>query len=150
MKKIAFLITFLMAGSVQAQTRDYAFAFNHVALSVVDVDVAAAFYSEILHLEEIKNRSEFPGIRWFDLGEGHELHLISIVKEEVTINKAVHLALSTTHFDELVSNLEENGIAYSDWPGKPQTISVRADGIRQIFFQDVDGYWIEVNNEIKP
>ena len=99
------------------------------------------------NLEEITNRSKFPGIRWFDLGGGHELHLISIVKEEVTINKAVHLALSTVHFDDLVKKLEENGISYSDWPGKPQTISIRADGVRQLFFQDADGYWIEVNNE---
>ena len=25
-------------------------------------------------------------------------------------------------------------------------INIRADGIKQIFFQDPDGYWIEVNS----
>ena len=37
-------------------------------------------------------------------------------------------------------------VTYSDWPGTPNTINIRADGIKQIFFQDPDGYWIEVNN----
>ncbi len=37
-------------------------------------------------------------------------------------------------------------IAYSDWPGKPNTVNIRADGIKQIYFQDPDGYWLEVNN----
>jgi len=38
-------------------------------------------------------------------------------------------------------------IAYSDWQGKPNTINARADGIKQIYLQDPDGYWIEVNND---
>jgi lactoylglutathione lyase len=25
-------------------------------------------------------------------------------------------------------------------------INIRADGVKQIFFQDPDGYWIEVNS----
>ena len=37
-------------------------------------------------------------------------------------------------------------IKFSDWPGTPNTVNKRADGIKQIFFQDIDGYWIEVNS----
>ena len=40
-------------------------------------------------------------------------------------------------------------ITYSDWPGTPGKINVRADGIKQVFFQDPDGYWIEVNSVVK-
>ncbi|HZV69551.1 MAG TPA: hypothetical protein VFG10_08405 [Saprospiraceae bacterium] len=37
-------------------------------------------------------------------------------------------------------------ITYSDWPGVKHKVNIRADGIKQIFFQDPDGYWIEVNS----
>jgi lactoylglutathione lyase len=74
------------------------------------------------------------------------LHLISFLKEPVTINKAVHIALTTSNFDAFVKTLETKNIPYSDWPGIPNKINIRADGIKQIFFQDPNGYWIEVNS----
>ena len=120
--------------------------FNHLALSVKDPDRSAEFYKTVLHLPEITNKTRMEGIRWLSLGEGKELHLISIIKEPVTINKAVHLALTTTAFDVFIRGLQERQIPYSDWPGTPGKINVRADGIRQVFFQDPDGYWIEVNS----
>ena len=86
------------------------------------------------------------GVRWFSLSEGKELHLIAIIKESVTINKAVHLALSTSNFDSFVNNLNKLKITYSDWPGNLNKINIRADGIKQIYFQDPNGYWIEVNS----
>src|SRR6478672_6303273 len=71
--------------------------FNHMALSVKDVERSAAFYGGVLQLSEITNRSKLDGVRWFSMGEGKELHLISIVKEPVQVNKAIHLALTTTN-----------------------------------------------------
>ncbi len=120
--------------------------FNHMALSVRDVNRSADFYKNILGLQEITNRAKMEGIRWFSLGEGKELHLISIVKDTVIINKAVHLALTTTNFDNLLKVLSANNIVYSDWPGTVNKVNIRADGIKQVFFQDPNGYWIEVNS----
>ncbi|HRG22317.1 MAG TPA: VOC family protein [Saprospiraceae bacterium] len=120
--------------------------FNHLALSVKDVNRSAEFYTTVLDLAEITNKTKMEGIRWFSLGEGKELHLISLIKDTVVINKAVHLALTTTNFDTLLKTLIENKIAYSDWPGTPNKVNIRADGIKQVFFQDPDGYWVEVNS----
>lgn len=86
------------------------------------------------------------GIRWFSLGEAKELHLISIVNENVIINKAVHLALTTSNFDNFVKTLEKENIIYSDWPGTLNKINIRANCIKQIFLQAPDGYWVEANN----
>ena len=147
--KYLFIIMFLFLGFDMLLSQDnssYHLTLDHLALSVKDVDKSADFYKNALKLQEITNRTEMPGIRWFSLGDGKELHLISTIKEEVSINKAVHLALKTPHFDAFVMKLEEMNIAYSDWPGTHKNISIRADGIKQIFFQDVDGYWIEVNS----
>jgi lactoylglutathione lyase len=148
MKKICFLIiSFLFSGFLQAQDANtFNFTFNHIALSVKDVDRSADFYKKVLNLNEITNKTKIEGIRWLSLGEGKELHLISILKESVTINKALHFALTTSDFDSFIKVLDEMEISYSDWPGTPQKINIRADGIKQIFFQDPDGYWIEVNS----
>ncbi len=121
-------------------------AFNHVAISVSNADHSAAFYRDVLGLAEIVNRTEVEGIRWLSLGEGKELHLISILKEPVSLNKAVHFALTTTDFDGFVDVLRDSQVEFSNWAGKTGEIAIRADGARQVFFQDPDGYWIEVNN----
>jgi len=148
MKKISLLfLAFILSGFLQAQDAGtYNFTFNHIALSVKDVDRSADFYKKVLNLNEITNKTNVEGIRWLSLGEGKELHLISILKESVTINKALHFALTTANFESFVKILDEMEISYSDWPGTQQKINIRADGIKQIFFQDPDGYWIEVNS----
>lgn len=148
MRKITFFIIALsFICFVKGQdTTSFNLTFNHLALSVVDIDRSVDFYKNVLNLSEITNRTKTEGVRWFSLGEGKELHLISIVKEKVTINKAVHVALTTSDFDNFVMKLERENIIYSDWPGTPNKINIRPDGIKQIFFQDPNGYWIEVNS----
>ena len=121
-------------------------SFDHVAISVEDVDRSADFYRTVLGLQEIANRTKVEGIRWLSLGEGKELHLVSVLKEPVSLNKAVHFALTTSDFDGLVENLRQADIGFSSWAGEAQAITIRADNVRQIYLQDPDGYWIEVNS----
>jgi lactoylglutathione lyase len=141
------LIVLFISGFLQAQdTITFNFAFNHLALSVKDVGLSADFYKNVLNLRQITNRSKLEGVRWFSLAEGKELHLISILRENVTTNKAVHFALTTFDFDSFVARLDKMNIAYSDWQGANHQVNIRADGVKQVFFQDPDGYWIEVNS----
>jgi len=147
MKQFIAAIILFSCLQINAQdTGSFKFAFNHLALSVKDVNRSAAFYKEVLRLKEITNRSAIEGIRWFALSDDRELHLISVIKEPVVTNKAIHIGLTSGNFDVFLENLKRLKIPYSDWPGKPNTVNIRADGIKQIFFQDPDGYWIEVNN----
>jgi ketosteroid isomerase-like protein/catechol 2,3-dioxygenase-like lactoylglutathione lyase family enzyme len=136
----------LIAGLQAQENTPFNISFNHLAISVKDVNRSAEFYKTVLMLPEITNRSAIEGIRWFALSDGRELHLISVIKENVSTNKAVHVGLTTNAFDVILKRLVELKIPYSDWPGKPNTVNIRADGIKQIFFQDPDGYWIEVNS----
>ena len=148
MKKISLLLIAVVCTTLlQAQDSVTSkFSFNHLALSVKDVNRSAEFYSKVLQLPEIINRTKIEGIRWFVLADGKELHLISIIKEPVVINKAIHMGLATKNIDAFIQRLVALKIPYSDWPGKPNTVNIRTDGVKQIFFQDPDGYWVEVNN----
>ena len=80
------------------------------------------------------------------LGADKELHLISTINEPFTINKAIHFALTTPDFDSFITQLKSHNISFSDWPGISNKITIRADGIKQVYLQDPDGYWIEVNS----
>jgi catechol 2,3-dioxygenase-like lactoylglutathione lyase family enzyme len=148
MKNFFFLSGFLIATcSAFAQAQPvFDCVFNHMAFPVKNLQVSVDFYQRILNLKEITNRSGNPNIRWLSLGGERELHLISGVNEPVKVNKALHLAISTDNIYLLASHLKANNIQYSDWAGIPNTLNTRADGVKQIYFQDPDGYWIEVNN----
>lgn len=120
--------------------------FNHMAFPVKDLAVSTAFYKEVFQLQEITNRTKNNDIRWLSMGDGKELHLIANIKEPVTVNKALHIAFSTNQMDAFVKHLKTKGIAFSNWAGEANTISPRADGVMQLYLQDPNGYWIEVNN----
>lgn len=148
MKRLFFLLCISLA-SLQSIAQSDVFTFNHVALSVEDAEVSTEFYKEIFGLKEITNRTEVEGIRWVSLGEDKELHLISVIEGPVAINKAVHFALTTIDFDSFINRLKEMNVNFSSWSGEQQKITFRADGIRQVYVQDPDGYWIEVNSSSK-
>ena len=124
------------------------FSFNHIALSVKDVDESVQFYQKVLQLEEIENTASNSNTRWLSLNEGKQLHLIPRPNSEIKINKAVHFALSTPDLENVISNLENLKIEFSDWHDVPNKIHVRKDGIKQVYFQDPNGYWIELNNDV--
>lgn len=144
------LLTSALAVPANAQeSGQVTLTFNHLALSIKDLDRSANFYGGVLHLSEISRESPTDGVRWFSLGEGKELHLISrkyFQGNDIQINKAVHLALTTNRFDDLLEHLNASGIVYGDWSGSPNTVDRRSDGVRQVFLQDPDGYWIEIND----
>ncbi|WP_298540877.1 VOC family protein [uncultured Aquimarina sp.] len=124
------------------------FLFNHIALSVNDVDKTTEFYQKVLKLKEIKNTASNSKTRWLSFEDGKQLHLIPRPNFEIRINKAVHFALATPDFNSFVEYLEELKIDYSDWLGTPNKDYIRKDGIKQVYFQDPNGYWIEINNDV--
>jgi len=148
MKKVIILLVLIQYSTIiiGQEKNDFSLSFNHMALSVNDVNVSAKFYTEILNLEIIPLTTNRDDVKWISMGDGKELHLLSGLKKDVRINKDIHLALSTANFDEFVQKLTKMKIEYSDFPGNVNKINIRPDGVRQVFFQDPDGYWVEVNS----
>lgn len=118
--------------------------FDHYTIKVTNLDESAAFYKEVVGLEEIKNRTKKSYIRWFSLGDG-ELHIVEGDTEPIQTTVGIHLALKTANIDDVISKLKKKNILLHDSKGTPDSITNRADGVRQIYFQDPDRYWIEIN-----
>ncbi len=149
-KSILFLMLLSLCGFMAAQdTAPIPVTLNHISLSVTDANHSSVFYKQVLGLEEITNRTEAPGIHWFDLGSGEELHLIPGRSNDVKVNKSIHLAFSTPDLEKFTKKLDSQRIPWGDWPGTSGKIGTRADGVKQVYFQDPDGYWIEMNTSIK-
>lgn len=123
------------------------FTFNHIAISVKDVAKSVDFYQRVFNLEEIENTASVSETRWLMLTKNAQIHIIPRPNFEIKINKAVHFAISTQDLKSFVKHLDNLKIEYSDWKNTPNKDYIRDDGINQIYFQDPDGYWIEVNND---
>ncbi|WP_299680644.1 VOC family protein [uncultured Dokdonia sp.] len=122
------------------------FSIDHYAINVTDLDRSVTFYQSIFGIKEIYNGTQLDHIKWFRLGEHQELHIISVEKLDLQIPKGVHLALTTANLSLFINHLNSLGITYYDWPGKKGAVSIRPDTIEQIYIQDPDGYWIEIND----
>jgi catechol 2,3-dioxygenase-like lactoylglutathione lyase family enzyme len=121
------------------------FRIDHISLSVRNLAASAKFYSETLELTEIENRTRRPTIRWFAFDANRAIHLITGADEPPPARpQSAHICLSTPNFDETLRELAGKGVAYVDVNGKPGAFNLRADGVRQTYFQDPDNYWIEV------
>jgi lactoylglutathione lyase len=119
---------------------------DHIALHVADQDKSVAFYQGAFGLAEI--HAPVQGPRWFSLGGGMSLHLIGGRTAPLVTSKSVHLALRTRSLDPTVAYLKSKGLKWEDWAGNAGAITLRDDGVRQIFLQDPDGYWLEVNDAL--
>jgi lactoylglutathione lyase len=146
MRLIIVLLVLFWASAYSEETT-FDIQIDHVTLLVADVDRSADFYLKILMLTEFETPwGKTPMGRMFSIGTAGELHL---AKGERNGNKPVtqvHYAFRVKEFDEYLKFLDENGVKYGDFEGTPGVFQTRPDGVRQVYFQDPDGYWIEVNS----
>ncbi|HPI11131.1 MAG TPA: VOC family protein [Catalimonadaceae bacterium] len=121
------------------------FQFDHIAFYVSDLEKSIRFYRELFDLKPIPN--PFPnGKAWFELGANLQLHLIENPKGVAFVPERNHISFSTITLEDFTSRLDQEGITWSDFKGNQRTIRLRPDGVQQVYFQDPDGYWIEVND----
>ncbi len=140
------LISFTYNYSAQAQQDTMQFSVDHYAINVTDLQRSVSYYQSVFGIKEIYDGTEKAHIKWFRLGDRQELHIISVDKLNLQIPKGVHLALTTADLSLFIKHLKTLKITYFDWPGKEGAVSVRPDKVKQIYIQDPDGYWIEIND----
>lgn len=120
---------------------------NHIAHYVTNLQKATVFYRDIIGLDTIPEPFHDGKHTWFSVGTHSHLHLIEGATEPVKHPKNTHICFSVPSVEEFIKRLDKAGIEYSNWPGTSKSPTVRADGVKQIYFQDVDGYWVEINDD---
>ena len=147
MRTIFFAVLFSLSGqrTCWAQVRPPVLTLNHAAICVHDLKVSAEFYKSVLGLEEIPNPFNDGIHAWFKIGPNLQLHVIQRGCP-VVLEKNVHLCFSTASLPELAGYLSKRHVRYSNLKGDSQEFTTRIDGVKQLYCQDPDGYWIEIND----
>lgn len=121
--------------------------FDHSTIMVDDLDKAGDFYRDVLQLEELETPwGKSPQIRFFSMGGNTQLHVAKIDDDTAEQPKVIHIAFTVQDFDAYLAFLEEMNIAYANFPGNSTEPQVRPDGVRQVYFQDPAGNWLEIND----
>ncbi len=146
LKNIFLLIVMVLSVShVTGQT--FTLQHDHSNILVSNLEVSALFYKKILNLNELETPwGENPSVRFFSIRDNEQIHMVKVDKEDIVINKIVHIAFNIDDFDAYLQFLKKEGIEYSNFSGDRYEIQLRPDGVKQIYFQDPDGNWIEVND----
>ena len=122
--------------------------FDHSTVYVRDLQKSADFYEKVLGLERIPEPFRDGRHVWFRIGPHDQLHVVSGATEAKTQDINVHLAFRVRSFSDFVSHLDQASIKYrKSIRDESKGSSVRPDGVHQVYFQDPDGYWIEVNDD---
>lgn len=118
---------------------------DHLALQVSDLQKSVAFYEKVMGLQKLPEPFHDGLHAWMRLGPHVALHLIGGATGVTEHPIAMHFCLHTASLDAFMASLDRARIAYRNFKGDGK-INTRVDGVRQIYLQDPDGFWIEVND----
>jgi lactoylglutathione lyase len=148
MKKVCCLLPLCLAllfvsSSASAQNKP---RLNHIALYVMDLQKSTSFYKNVVGLDTIPEPFHDGRHTWFSIGAIGHLHIISGAAAKTPHDKNTHLCFSVDSINEFVTNLKKNGVEFENWAGEKNTVTNRVDGVKQLYFRDPDGYWVEIND----
>lgn len=148
MKKVCCLLQLCMAllfvsSSAIAQNKP---RLNHIALYVMDLQKSTSFYKNVVGLDTIPEPFHDGRHTWFSIGPVGHLHIISGAAAKTPHDKNAHLCFSVASVNDFITNLKKNGVEFENWAGEKNTVTNRVDGVKQLYFRDPDGYWIEIND----
>jgi len=149
MKKIlvACVAAFIMIAMPKIMLAQQKPVLNHIAVYVKDLKTSTAFYSDVIGIDTIPEPFHDGKHTWYGVSENSHLHLIQGAKEITKHDKNIHLCFSVPSIEDVIARLNKNSVPYESWTGEKMAVTTRVDGIRQLYFTDPDGYWIEINND---
>jgi lactoylglutathione lyase len=144
--RILFVLLTITTFKVSAQIKKNP-TLNHLAINVFDLKKSTDFYKDIIGLKMIPEPFKDGKHSWFKIAKHSQLHIIQAATAVTEHGKNSHMCFSVASVEAFVEILNKNKIWYGNWLGTINMITTRPDGIKQIFFKDPDGYWIEINND---
>ena len=149
MKKIllfGLFVSILSQQHLRAQSAANKPVLNHIAIYVVDLKKSTFFYKQVIGLDTIPEPFHDGKHTWFSIGIKSHLHLIQGAAAVTEHPKNSHLCFSVGSVDLFIATLKKNNIEYENWTGEKNTVTTRVDGVKQLYFKDPDGYWVEIND----
>lgn len=137
----------LFVGTTETFAQEKRTQFNHMALSVYDLQKSAAFYEDVMQLDTIPEPFKIGKHKWFRIGPGLSLHLVNDATEIKEHARNTHLCFSVASIEEITARLNQFGVTYYNVQLERGKVGTRVDGVKQLYIQDPDGYWIEINDE---
>jgi lactoylglutathione lyase len=120
---------------------------NHTAIYVTNLKASADFYRTIIGLDTIAEPFRDGKHAWFKTGEKTSLHIIEGASAKREYYKNQHTCFSVPNLQLCIEKLVKWEIAFEDVQGLKGKYTTRVDGVHQIWLQDPDGYWLEINDE---
>ncbi len=144
MKKATLILSVLATFVISSAKAQH---LNHITVYVVDLAKSTAFYKDVFGFQQIPEPFHDNHHTWFKIGEHNELHVVSGAKEIVPHDINIHMAFSVPSVEDFAKRLDSMNIKYGNWAQTSKEPQPRPDGIKQIYCQDPDGYWIEVDDD---
>ncbi len=142
----ASIIFLSFSALAQTSSEEINVKINHIAISVTNLQESEHFYRDILGLKQIPEPFGLGIHAWFDIGFA-ELHVIEMAEERREHSISSHLCFSVKDMDAFIATLAEHDITYYDFEENPGQMTLRPDGVSQIYITDPDGYWVEINDD---
>src|SRR5688572_17971352 len=149
MKFLATIVCFFCFGvfiTANAQTGKAKVRINHTAIFVKDLKTTKKFYENIIGLDTIPEPFHDGKHAWYSIGPGVSMHVIEGAPSLKEYYKNQHTCFSVESVESFTAVLKTNKISFEDVAGKKNAITTRIDGVKQIWLQDPDGYWLEIND----
>jgi lactoylglutathione lyase len=119
---------------------------DHNTVHVRDLEKSAAFYEKVIGLERIPEPFKDSRHVWFRMGPHQQLHVVAGATAPSTQDIEVHFAFRVQSVPEFMTHLDQMQVKYRNFAGDGK-VGTRPDGVRQLYLQDPDGYWIEINDD---
>jgi len=149
-KQIRFSLLFVILTcsylSVMSQEKKSPW-INHMALYVSNLQKSTWFYKEVLGLDSMPEPFHDGRHTWFKVGEHSQLHLIGGATVRREHDKDTHLCFSVPQLADVIARLNKSNVKFENWAGDVGKQTKRVDGVFQIYLQDPDGYWLEINDD---
>lgn len=144
MKKY-FLASLLLIG-LNAKSQTTKAHINHVAIFVVNLERTNQFYQSLFALDTIPEPFHDKRHTWYSLGSGVAMHVIQGASKEKEYYQNQHICLSIDAVEPFVAKLKSKNIPFYNSVGVLGQMTNRIDGVKQVWIQDPDGYWLEIND----
>lgn len=137
----------LQLAACSAAAQEVPVAVDHTALFVFDLKKSEAFYRNVMNLAEIPEPFKDGRHIWFRTGPHSQLHIIqgAVKVEQHDIN--THLAFRVKDLTASLTRLDQVQMKYGAWKGDSKQPTLRPDGVKQVYLQDPDNNWLEVNDD---